>query len=59
MQTLRNAFSTFAPTYGNRNQNVGLEVRLVEEFALQFRMLTVVAFLPPQDVVRGFAAVSI
>ena len=46
-------------TYGNRHQYVGLQVRFVEEFALHFRMLTAVAFLPPQNAVRGFAAVSI
>ena len=42
-------------------QNVGLQVRYVEEpgFALQLRMLTALAFLPPQDVVRGFVAVCI
>ena len=40
-------------------QNAGLQVRYVEEpeFALQLRMLTALAFLPPQDVVRGFVAV--
>ena len=40
-------------------QNAELQVRYVEEpeFALQLRMLTALAFLPPQDVVRGFVAV--
>ena len=40
-------------------QNIGLQVKYVEqpEFALQLRMLTALAFLPPQDVVRGFAAI--
>ena len=61
MQTLRSAFSTFASTYGNNHLNVGLQVRYVEEpeFALQLRMLTAVAFLPAQDVVRGFINVCI
>ena len=42
-------------------QNAGLQVRYVEEpeLALQLRMLTALAFLPPQDVVRGFVAVCI
>ena len=36
-----------------------LQVRDVEEpeFALQLQILTALAFLPPQDVVRGFLAV--
>ena len=42
-------------------QNAGLQVGYVEEteFALQLRMLTALAFLPPQGVIRGFVAVCI
>ena len=42
-------------------QNAGLQIRYAEEpgSALQLRMLTALAFLPPQDVVRGFVAVCI
>ena len=58
MQTLRGAFSTFASMHV---QNVRLQVRYLEEpeFAHQLRMLTALAFLPPQDVVRGFVTVCI
>ena len=40
-------------------QNKGLQVRYVEksEFVFQLRMLTALAFLSPQDAVRGFAAI--
>ena len=42
-------------------ENVGLQVRYVEkpEFALQLRMLTTLAFLPSQDVVRAFITLCI
>ena len=57
IQALRDAFCTFALT----RQNVGLQVRYVErpEFSLQLQILTALAFLPLQDVVRGFVAVCI
>ena len=40
-------------------QNKGLQVRYVEksELVFQLRMLTALAFLSPQDAVRGFVAI--
>ena len=54
-------FFHFCSNLWKHVQNVGLQVRYVKEpeFALQLRMLTALAFIPPQYVVRRFVAVCV
>ena len=58
MQTLRDAFSAFAPTYGSMFKMLDYKLDISRNQNLPFnsRMLTALAFLPTKDV-RGFVAV--
>ena len=61
MQMLTEAFSIFASMYASTFKMLDYNFTYMEEpeFARQLRMLTALAFLLPQDVVRGFVAVCI
>ena len=55
---IKGCFFHLFSTMWKHVQNIGLKIRYVEEpeFVIQLRMLTVLAFLRPQDILRGFGA---